>query len=183
MKVDPSMPKKMGKLKTIPLATRYQMTMWTSATLKRIARSISGKTLHVRTAKLKRSLKARTHGSVTNPKAEIGSYGVVYARILEKGGKIRPKNKKYLTVPFPKVKGKAPNYSDTFVIKSKKGSLLIVQKKGKSGFKPLFTLRKEVKIPAFGWLSNPIHEALPQLHKLMNKAEILRVAGRLAGRE
>ena len=112
-------------------------------------------------------------------KVEIGSSGVIYARILEKGGTITPKKAKWLTIPLPGVKGRASNYPDSFVIKSKSGNLLIVQKKGKSGIVPLFVLKKKVKIPDFRWLTGSLEEKRSTLDRMMNARELLRIAEKL----
>lgn len=75
-------------------------------------------------------------------------------KIHEHGGVLRPKRAKYLTVPLPAaldsrgvpLKKSARDWKDTFVLRSKAGNLLIVQKKGAS-IVPLYVLKKEVSIP------------------------------------
>lgn len=77
------------------------------------------------------------------------------AVVHENGATITPKRAKYLTIPLPAALNangtpKLPNaraWKDTFIIKSKKGNLLIVQKSGRNGITPLYVLKKSVTIP------------------------------------
>lgn len=95
---------------------------------------------------------------------------VRYADIHERGGVIKPKNGKYLTIPIGKSKtrsgmgrfsardimGGFTNYDETAVFKSKAGNLIYWGvKKLKKGRKlePLFVLVKQVKIPARRYMS------------------------------
>lgn len=66
---------------------------------------------------------------------------------------IKPRNAQWLTVPLPAAqdargvtRAPARAYTNAFVIKSKKGNLLIVEKRT-SGLVPLFVLKKRVAIP------------------------------------
>lgn len=85
-------------------------------------------------------------------------YGVVgsvfYGRTHEFGATIRPVKAQFLTVPLPaalnsdgtpKKKG-ARDWDNTFVFRSRKGSLIIAQKHG-TDIIPLYVLVKEVTIP------------------------------------
>lgn len=94
--------------------------------------------------------------TLANIEGHIGTGTSVYGRIQEFGGVIRPKNAKYLTVPLPaalnsdgtpKKKG-AREWDNTFVIKSKAGNLLIVQKGIGGDIVPLYVLKSSVTIPA-----------------------------------
>jgi hypothetical protein len=76
------------------------------------------------------------------------------ARVHEFGAIIRHKKKEYLTIPLkaaldsrgiPK-RTKARDWKNTFVGKSKRGNLLIFQKRA-SGLVPLYALKKMVVIP------------------------------------
>jgi len=77
------------------------------------------------------------------------------ANVHERGATIRPKRAKYLTIPLPAaltkrgtpIKPNARAWKNTFVLKSKKGNLLIMQKKGKGDMVPLYVLKKQVVIP------------------------------------
>ena len=77
------------------------------------------------------------------------------ANVHERGATITPKRAKYLTIPLPAaltkrgtpIKPNARAWKNTFILKSKKGNLLIMQKKGKGDMVPLYVLKKSVKIP------------------------------------
>lgn len=76
------------------------------------------------------------------------------AAVHERGATITPKRAKYLTIPLPPAltgqgvpkRKSAREWQNTFVLKSKKGNLLIVQKVGKE-IVPLYVLKKSVTIP------------------------------------
>ena len=97
----------------------------------------------------------RIGGNVQSPKSEGPGKVVVAidkAGILEhkiKGGTIKAKNVKYLTIPLaPEAYGrKARRFPDLFVIKSKKGNLLLVKPDKSSGSVPRqkFSAKKEAK--------------------------------------
>jgi hypothetical protein len=75
-------------------------------------------------------------------------------KIHEHGGVLRAKKAKYLTIPLPAAlnangtpkKPSARAWSNTFVLRSKAGNLLIVQKQG-TQIIPLYVLKPEVYIP------------------------------------
>lgn len=84
-----------------------------------------------------------------------GEISVPYERkIHENGGVLKPKTAKYLTIPLPAaldskgipLKKSAKEWQNTFVIRSKKGNLLIVQRKGIQII-PLYVLKTSVYIP------------------------------------
>jgi len=72
---------------------------------------------------------------------------VRYARIQHKGGIIKARNRKFLTIPFPggpadkRVMLRASDFDNTFVRKG-----IIFQKQGKTAV-PLFILKRKVVIP------------------------------------
>lgn len=76
------------------------------------------------------------------------------AAVHERGATIRPKKARYLTIPLPEAldgKGlpRRPNaraWKNTFVQRSRKGNLLIFQKRGDQ-IVPLYVLKKSVRIP------------------------------------
>lgn len=78
-----------------------------------------------------------------------------WVAVHETGATIRPRRAQYLTVPLPPAldsrgvprKPNARAWRDTFVIKSRRGNLLIVQKRADGGINPLYVLKKEVTIP------------------------------------
>lgn len=82
------------------------------------------------------------------------------------GGVLRPKNAKALTIPFPGVTGRASDYPNTFLQKSKKGNPIIFQSDVPEGIRPLFMLMKAVKIPG-----RPFMTLSPKgVHDLMERA-------------
>jgi hypothetical protein len=172
--------KKNKTLKKVPdRAVRYQLTKLGGLAQKHIMRQVSGGILKTRSGKLRRSIRFSIKLGANRYNLEIGSHGVKYARILEKGGTITPKNAQWLTIPLPGVKGRASNYPDAFVVKSKKGNLLLVQKKGRSGLVPLFVLKKQVKIPDFRWLKQSMEDKRMTLDRMLNARELLRIAEKL----
>jgi len=172
----------------IPKANRYQLESWGSKTVRQLKMRGGGGVLKTRSAHLRNNIGMRssTLGHLYRLTVGTGS-GVLlkkvkYASILDRGGEIKPKRKQYLTIPLGKTKGWARNYKNTFIQKSKKGNLLIFQKSGKgkrSRIKPLFLLKKSVRIPAKRWFTNVIKKARPTLNRMMSKPEVLKVAKRL----
>ena len=82
---------------------------------------------------------------------------LVYARIQEEGGIVKAKKGKYLTIPTRwartkagKARGSARDFTGTFFVKSKSGNLILMGKPTPSAKdpKPLFVLKKKVKLPA-----------------------------------
>lgn len=139
--------------------------------VRRISKRLSGPALKERTGRLKGSL---THEETADT-VEISAGGkdeVAYAAIHHYGGTIRPKKKKFLTIPFPggpadqRVPLRAADFNDTFVAKG-----IIFQKRGEH-IEPLFILRKSVKI-----------EARPYMYEEPSDVEYLKksIAGFIAG--
>jgi len=179
IKVNTAKYRKRRKKENMSKAFHYQLQKWTGKTVKQIIRNLSGPILKTRSGHLRRSVTGRTFKEkliyAIIGSGIFGRKGVRYARIHEKGGTIKPKKAKMLTIPLPGVKGRAANYPDSFIIKSKKGNLLIVEKRGKKGLRPLFSLKKKVKIPPRKWLSRSIKEMKPDLDRSMKPGEILKV--------
>ena len=86
-----------------------------------------------------------------------------------------------MTVPLPGVKGRARNKKNTFVLKSKSGNLVIMQRKGKKKLKPLYVLKEKVKIPPFKWLEQSIDMKRPLLARMMSADELLKAGEKLGG--
>jgi hypothetical protein len=98
--------RKTKALKNIPRATGHQLGKWGAQAHIQISRNISGGIVGKykwgnASGKLHRSIKSHIKILGNRYVFEIGSYNVKYARILEKGGTIYPKRKKYLAVPMP----------------------------------------------------------------------------------
>lgn len=85
----------------------------------------------------------------------IGYYGSnsQYSRSIEDGGTIRPRRAKMLAIPLDAAKYgvggtvSARHHSDLFMIRSKKGNLLLVKAEA-GGITPMFVLKDMVKLPA-----------------------------------
>lgn len=140
---------------------------------------LAGKVLHRRTGHLASSTRWKVRPSKKSVLLDLKS-GVPYANIHEYGGTIRPKRKKFLTVPLPAAQTPAgvtkplKGFKNTFIIRSRSGGLLIVQDTGDGGIIPLFVLKKKVKIPARKWASKAVAKAWGKLYK-----RILRLSNEL----
>jgi hypothetical protein len=95
-----------------------------------------------------------------------------YAHMLHDGGTIKPKGK-YLAIPFPGVKGKPRDYTNTFFCRTKAGNLIIAQsssgrRKASTGFdiKPLFLLKTSVRMPARPFLRRALEASIPIIYKI-----------------
>ena len=88
--------------------------------------------------------------------------------IHETGGTIRPKRAKFLTVPLQAalsfrgvpLKRRARDWPNTFVATSRRGNLLIFQRRG-GRIIPLYALKKSVRIPARLGLGATLRKAAP----------------------
>ena len=184
MTITPEGQKKMKRLKNMDKGIRLQMEQWGSKTVRRLKEhTLGGGILNVGTAHLKRNVAFKVHSLGHITKTEVGTgvgtaKEVKYARIQEKGGVIKPKRAKMLTIPFRGVKGKASNYPGAFIVKKKSGKMFIAKKKGR-GLQPLFTLKKQVRIPARRWLSRTINEMKPYLYQLLRPKDILNALKRV----
>lgn len=98
---------------------------------------------------------------------EIGA-PVIYGRIQEYGGTIRPRNGKYLTIPLPAAlnddgtpkKQSARDWDSTFIIRSRNNSLLIVTK-NLGDIVPLYVLKEEVYIPPRLNMGSTLRSGIP----------------------
>ena len=178
--------KKTMALQNLPRATRFQLNTWGGLFVKYLKQTAT-KGRYVgkyrggrRTGQLARGIRKKVFTAGDIYRLEVGTVDVKYARILEKGGTIRPTRKQYLTVPLGRTKGSASDYPDAFIIKSKKGNLLIVEKVGKrQRLKPLFVLKKQVRIPAFHWLEKSVRDRKGKLDSMLSKSRLYKVAERM----
>jgi len=131
----------------------------------KLATSISGK--RTRTAK---GIQVIVGSGVFSPE-------VPYSVIQEKGGTVRPKRAKFLAVPFEGVKGFPREYHDTFFAKSKRGNLILFQKHGRGGMQPLFSMKKQVKVPASKWFSSTMEKQRQKLEAMLGEKVILNNLG------
>lgn len=89
-----------------------------------------------------------------------------YATIQEMGGTVTPKTAKALTIPFDGVVGRARDFTNTFLTKGG----VIMQRLGKDGVRPLFTLKTKVEIPARPFLGPALHKNEKLVTKLLGDA-------------
>jgi hypothetical protein len=200
-------------------AMRFQATRWAAETVKALKRSAAAmqkghKMGHGKSGQLARAIGMRVGeapGKAYTIAVGTGIHApnpIKYAKIQDEGGTVRAKNASftiqnivgkphlgpYLTVPLKGVKGRMKDYPGSFVIRSKKGSLLVVQprwskvrgkKTGwmgsgyKVGIKPLFVLKFSVDIPKSGWFTNVIEARKPELEQMMERRTVLEVASRM----
>ena len=129
------------------LSTRHGNS-WPSGTTSMSLSRRSGEAVR----SIKKSVRV-TGNSLNSMKGTIG--GVHYLKTHEYGATIRPRKAKYLTIPIPEFalnpngtpkKKSAREWKNTFVARSKKGNLLIFQKRGRKVV-PLYVLKTQVRIP------------------------------------
>jgi phage gpG-like protein len=153
------MQRKFKQFPTLPLKLLVGLTNRAETIM--AADTLSGQVLKVRSGRLRGSIqgvvdKSALIGAVGSG-ARIGAERVKYATIHVFGGVIKPKKGKYLAIPLRAAKTKSGatlrgnaigprDFQNTFVRRSKMGSLLIFQSKGKS-IVPLFVLKRSVTIP------------------------------------
>lgn len=149
--------------------TKYMLVALREARLNVTGGGSAKDKLNVRTGDLRRSISINVQQEGKITRGAIGS-NVIYARIHELGGTIKPVTKRYLTIPFPGIKtpagvarGGARDFDNTFFRKSKAGNLILFQKNGKTII-PLFLLRdRPVEIPARPYLMPAMEKIKPML--------------------
>ncbi len=169
---------KLQKLQNLGQGAFQILRVWQTESereLKKRARDMK-KVYWRKTGKLAQSVGGKTLVEGKQIRTIIGS-GVFapatpYARIQDEGGKVKPKRAKYLTVPFEGVKGWAREYQNTFVRKN-----IIFQKTGKKSIRPLFSLKKEVDIPASKWFSATMERKKKELFSKLGPEVLLRENG------
>lgn len=136
-------------------------TPWPDGTTQTTLSSRSGRLVRA----LLRSVKVK--GSTVNTiEAEIRLTG--YAPIHEFGGTITPKRGKFLTIPLPAALDgqgvpkmrRARDWPNTFVAKTKKGNLVIFQRRG-AEIIPLYVLKTSVTIPPRLGVREAVNKKLP----------------------
>lgn len=164
-------------LKKVPVAFHETAVEWAGQTVRYIKKSYKGgrvfkrppKEIDQRLGHKVKKTGAQKTDIILGTGRHIGRAEVVYAAIQEHGGWITPKKSQALTIPFPGVKGVAANYRPKSFILKKHGSdkAIIATKVGKD-IKPLFLLRRSVRLPARHWFSRPIAERQPELRRQMS---------------
>ena len=140
--------------KSLERAVKKSLVVIKSSALRNLT---GGNPLNVNTGRLRGSVQFVLKPG-KNPSGHVGP-NVRYDSIHETGGTIRPVRAKFLTIPFPGVKGRARDYQNTFIAKS-----VIFQKLAGGGIKPLFSLKKSVRIPKRPYMA-------PALKKNINRIE------------
>jgi hypothetical protein len=197
--------RKTAALRLVPRAALKQLQKWGAKTVEVLKREAADmkSTPGRKTGQLARAVGMKMDGAertLTIGTNVARQTDVKYAAIQDTGGPIKAKNKKYLTIPFPGVKGRAADYqgAGSFILKSKSGNLLIVAPtyrktrvagggyrgsgyKATGGLKALFLLKKEVYIPATRWFSGPTQMMEAILPQYMGEAEVYAEAERMTG--
>lgn len=101
-------------------------------------------------------------------KGYLGQISAGKLSFHEYGGVITPKTSKYLTIPLPAalrgdgtpIRKKARDWDNTFVMRSKKGNLIIFRKVLAGKIVPLYVLKKRVKIPPRLGMTKTVDEQL-----------------------
>lgn len=149
----------------------------------------SGDPIQTRSGALRRSFGWETRGSGLAQELRIFSAGLPYARVQEFGGTIRPKNKRYLTIPLPdaltpggSLKGGAKLVKSgskyvtadgvpTFIFRSKRGNLLIGSRAKNGALRLLYTLKPSVTLkPRLGFGQTFEKVTRPKLIEQLNAA-------------
>ena len=131
--------------------------------------------LGVITGRLRNSIAAPP--PIRSSRGDVVGYvgtNVVYARIHEFGGEIKPKNAQWLTIPVnPTIKGRARDYQDTYIAPLKSGGFAIFQAERsgttQTGQHPIFWLARKVKIPARPFLHPALLDSRPAIQVLFSQ--------------
>lgn len=84
-----------------------------------------------------------------------------YAYVHEFGATIRPKRRQYLAIPLNDLaRAHRPRDFDLFVIRSRRGNLLLVARAG-DGLLPMYVLKKRVRVPARPYMGPTAAKWLP----------------------
>jgi len=100
----------------------------------------------------------------------VGVFGVIYARVQEFGAIIKPKTKKFLTVPMqPKYVGKsARQFNDLSFARNKKGTSMLLNDRGDVAY----LLLKRVEIPARPFVTPAFRDLKPKIDKNLKAAVV-----------
>lgn len=182
--------KKTATIKRIPAAFFRNADDWAGATIRYIKQSYKGgrvfkrppKDIDDRLAKVVVKTGSQSAQILIGTGREVGMEEVKYARIQEEGGWVVAK-KRSLTIPFPGIKDPPSSFRGrSFIIKAKgSDSGIIAMKVGKRGnIKPLFVLRKSVRLPARYWFTRPIGERMGMLDTMMSEEGVWATASKMA---
>jgi len=163
-----------ARMKLMKRAQKYALTEWATQTVKHIKQ---GGLLKTRTGFLKRNVGMAVQEDGELLTANVGTgvgftKDVIYAAIQDRGGEIKPRHKKWLTIPAQGVMGTAGNYTGvtTFIKGKRPDTAFLVDKEDlkKGIWTVLFYLKKRVEIPASGWFSLRVEEMEPLLREVMS---------------
>lgn len=144
---------------------------------------LSGQLLKVRTGNLRRATFYRVEDTPSRVSAVLGidSRKAPYGRIHEKGGTIRPKRARHLTIPLQAVLTGAGvarftarqvianpgsfGYTGTFAAKG-----VIFGKRGRDAIEPLFALKSQVTIKPVGYLARTVNDKRRWIHAELQAA-------------
>ena len=142
--------------------------------------NVSGRILKRRTGKLAQSIQSKvmTNGlSVETGSGVKSGSPLPYSDIHEKGGTIKPKNAKYLTIPtsFAMTRAGAAKFTAKDLFNTNPGKVFIAKdmiflKTGKQSIKPMFILKKEVNIPARRYLSTTADQVRTRVVRVISGA-------------
>lgn len=146
-----------------------------------LVNNVSNRILRHRTGDLSESIQFRIETTGKGLTAYIGANVLTgarlkYANILETGGRITPKKKKFLTIPlqpalYPSGASRMPRATDwpnTFIKKTQQKRLIIFQKRGKKKIVALYLLLKKVEMPDFRYLSRSLAQVKPRVLEIMS---------------
>jgi hypothetical protein len=131
------------------------------------------------TGKLRRSIKINKRGlrNKTRPAVYVGPR-IWYAPVQEYGGVLTAK-KKYLTIPLNKRAEKIADKGSIrslklITVRSKAGNLIMGHKTEKrKDFRPMFVLKKSVRIPARPLVRPVLRRVMPMLHQILSREAIM----------
>jgi len=205
--------RKTAILKEIPRAALKQLQRFGANSvkeLKRVAAGMKRSGSGRKTGQLARAVGMRMDNASrtlvvgTNVRKETD---VKYARIQDEGGTIRPKGHPYLAIPLKGIKDRPKDHPEAFVIETKKGNVLLVERvwgtagarSGKgvswsktrkggwrgSGYKPgiraLFALVPEVTLPATRWFTGTMARMDSLLPGYMSEKVLYDEAAKMTG--
>lgn len=149
----------------------------------------------VRTGRLRNSIRGDVtqsgdHLAVRLSAGGVGGRDLAYAAAQEEGATIRPRRGRYLAIPLPgaltpagalrarfAVPGGLRAVASLFAVRSKRGNLLLVERKGQE-ILPMFVLhRGPIRISPTRFLSRALEDARDELPEALREAVVVAVGG------
>ena len=170
--------KKTKTLKTIPAATKYQLTVWGKETVKYLKVMVGGRGIIKRqSGHLARNIGMTTRGQAESCTLTVGTGKTIfknevkYASVLDKGATIHAKKRTYFYRKGKRYQFKNGPY---LYVPIYRGGMRHI------GDPVSFRLVKSVRIHPFGWFTKSIKKRRPDLDQKMSKPQVLKVAERMA---